>query len=153
MFYLLMSYTISELTRYGKTRKQSKSGVKSTKKKGVRKSRHLNVLRRRLKKWVNDSDHGHVVIETLTHPMKNNKAIISLRQFRLNKDNKRSKAVFGDLMVIHSDKLDSCIKRLQKIRDNLKNNTINEIVIDEWDLKAEQSKLRKQLSEFAAEKI
>ena len=32
-------------------------------------------------------------------------------------------------------------------------NTLDEIVIDEWHINAEQSNLRKQLSEFAAEEI
>ena len=89
----------------------------------------------------------------MTHPLKNNKALISLRQFRMEEGKKKSKTVFGDLMVIHSDNLDSYIKRLQKIQDKLTDNNTNEIVIDEWDIKAEQSKFRKELSDFAVEKM
>ena len=104
---------------------------------------------------MNESDPGNIVIESMSHPLKNNKALISLRQFRMNEETKK-KAVLGDLMVIHSDNLNSFnsfIKRLQKIRDNLIDNTLDEIVIDEWHINAEQSNLRKQLSEFAAEEI
>ena len=43
--------------------------------------------------------------------------------------NKSSKAAFGD-MIIHSDNLNLFINRLQTIRDNLIDNTIDEIVID-----------------------
>ena len=59
--------------------------------------------------------------------------------------NKSSKAAFGD-MIIHSDNLNLFINRLQTIRDNLIDNTIDEIVIDEWHINTEQSKLRKHLS-------
>ena len=100
--------------------------TKSSKKKIGKSSRHLNVLRRRLKKWVNESDRGNIIIETMTHPLKNNKALISLRQFRMEEGKKKSKTVFGDLMVIHSDNLDSYIKRLQKIQDKLTDNNTNE---------------------------
>ena len=133
----------------GKTETSKKKSLKN----GVNKSRHLNVLKRRLRKWMDTSNRGNIIIETMTHPLKNNKALISLRQFRMDEDKKKSKTVFGDLMVIHSDNLDSYIKRLQKIKDKLTDNNTNEIVIDEWDIKAEQSKFRKELSDFAVEKM
>ena len=66
----------------------------------------------------------------------------------MNEETKRKSKV-GDLMVIHSDNINLFIKRLQKIRDNLNDNTLDGIVVDEWHINSEQSKLRKQLSEFA----
>ena len=105
-----------------------------------------------MKKWTNESDRGSIVIETLTHPLKDSKALISLCQFQMNEETKRKSKV-GDLMVIHSDNINLFIKRLQKIRDNLNDNTLDGIVVDEWHINSEQSKLRKQLSEFAAEEI
>ena len=39
------------------------------------------------------------------------------------------------------------------MKEKIRSEEIKDIVIDEWDLKAEQSKLRKKLSEFAAEQI
>lgn len=131
--------------------------MKSLKKKNVKSLKHLKVLKRRLNKWTKESDHGDIMIETLTQPLKNNKALISLRQFRKSEEEekkKKSKAAFGELMVIHSDNLNSFIKGLQKIRDNLNvNNTMNEIIIDEWHINSDQSKWRKQLSLFAAKEI
>ena len=35
------------------------------------------------------------------------------------------------------------IKQLQKIRDNLSDNMLNGIIVDEWNINSEQSKLRK----------
>ena len=98
---------------------QSKDCIKNTnkpKQKAGKSSRHLSVLRRRLKKWANESDRGSIVIETLTHPLKDSKALISLRQFRMNEEmNKSSKAVFGDMIMIHSDNLNWSINRLEII--------------------------------------
>ena len=134
--------------KLSKDKNTNKSKLKAEKKTG-KSPRHRNVLRRRLGKWVNESDRGNIVIESMINYLKNNKALISLRQFRMSDGKKKnsSKAVFGDVMVIHSDNLNSFIKRLQEIRDNLIDNTLNET--DE----SEQSELRKQLSEFAAEEI
>ena len=44
------------------------------------------------------------------------------------------------LMVII---LNLFIKQLQKIRDNLSDNMLNGIIVDEWNINSEQSKLRK----------
>ena len=55
--------------------------------------------------------------------------------------------------MVHSDNLNLFIKQLQKIRVNLSDNMLNGIIVDEWDINSEQSKLRKQMSEFAAEEI
>ena len=108
-----------------------------------------------MKKWTNESDRGSIVIETLTHPLNDSKALIPLRQFRMNEVMiKSSKAAFGDMMIIHSDNLNLFINRLQTIRDNLIDKTfVDEIVIDEWHINTEQSKLRMQLSQFVAEEI
>ena len=101
-----------------------------------------------MKKWTNESDRGSIVIGTLTHPLNDSKALIPLRQFRMNEEMiKSSKAAFVDMMIIHSDNLNLFINRLQTIRDNLIDNTFDEIVIDEWHMNTEQSKLRKQLSQ------
>ena len=43
--------------------------------------------------------------------------------------------VFGDIMMIHSDNLNLYISRLQKI-NNLIDNTLNEMVMDEWHINA-----------------
>ena len=121
---------------------QSKDCIKNTnksEKKVGKSSRHLNVLRRRLKKWTNESDRGSIVIETLTHPMKDSKALISLCESQMNEETKRKSKV-GDLMLIHSANLNLFIKRLQKIRDNLNDNTLDGIIVDKWDINSEQSK-------------
>ena len=117
------------------------------KKKRSPKSRHINVMRRRINKWINSPNRGNICIETLTHPLREGKALISLRQ--VHKGEKR----FGDVIMIHSDHLDEYIKQLQSMKEKIRSEEIKDIVIDEWDLKAEQSKLRKKLSEFAAEQI
>ena len=138
------------MKKYEDSMKESKKKImKSSKKKIGKSSSHL---KKRLNKWMNESNRGNIVIETLTHPLENNKALVSLRQFRMNEDTKKKSKV-GDLMVIHSDNLNLFIKRLQEIKDNLSDNMLNGIIVDEWHINSEQSKLRKELSEFAAEEI
>ena len=66
------------------------------KKKRSPKSRHINVMRRRINKWINSPNRGNICIETLTHPLREGKALISLRQ--VHKGEKR----FGDVIMIHS---------------------------------------------------
>ena len=104
------------MKKYEDSMKESKNCIKimkSSKKKIGKSSSHLKVLKRRLNKWVNESNHGNIFIETLTHPLENNKALASLRQFQMNKETNRKSKV-GDLMVIHCDNLNLFIKRLQK---------------------------------------
>lgn len=99
IFFLLISYFLSELRHHGERRRfneaieklRQKCVKKSLKKKVAKSSRHLNVFRRRLKKWVNESDRGNIVIESMSHPLKNYKALLSLRQFRMNKEKKNRK--------------------------------------------------------------
>ena len=71
------------------TNNSKKKVMKSSKKKMEKSSSHLNVLKRRLNKWVNESNRGNIVIETLAHPLENNKALVSLRQFQMNEETKR----------------------------------------------------------------
>ena len=131
------------MKKYEDSMKESKKKImKSSKKKIGKSSSHLNVLKRQLNKWVNESNRGNIVIETLAHPLENNKALVSLRQFQMNEETKRKSKV-GDLMVVHSDNLNLFIKQLQKIRDNLSDNMLNGIIVDEWNINSEQSKLRK----------
>ena len=54
--------------------------VKPIKGNSKAKTRHVAVLRRRLKKWVDSSKRGNIIIETLAHPLKDCKALISLHQ-------------------------------------------------------------------------
>ena len=89
---------------------------------------------------MNESDRGNIVIESMINYLKNNKALISLRQFQMSDDTKKKSSKAGDLLVIHSDNLNSFIKRLQEIRDKLSDKTLNEI--DE----SRQSELRKQVN-------
>jgi len=129
------------MKKYEDSMKESKSddiNMKSSKKKIGKTSSHLNVLKKRVNKWMNESNRGNIVIETSTHPLENNKALVSLRQFRMNEETKR-KSKFGDLMVVHSDNLDLFIKQLQKIRDNLSDNILDGIIVDEWHINSEQS--------------
>ena len=119
------------MKKYEDSMKESKKKImKSSKKKIGKSSSHL---KKRLNKWMNESNRGNIVIETLTHPLENNKALVLLRQFRMNEDTKKKSKV-GDLMVIHSDNLNLFIKRLQEIKDNLSDNMLNGIIVDEWHI-------------------
>ena len=96
-------------------------------------SRHLKNLKKRLSKWVKDENRGHICVETITHPISNGKTIISIQQLRLDSENNRTKTVFQDLMVIHSDYLDLYINHLQEIRDSIQNEEITKTTIQNID--------------------
>jgi len=57
------------------------------------------------------------------------------------------------LLVIHKDNREQFINQLTKINDDIKTKSTKDVVIDEWHLNSNQSKFRKELSDFVVEKM
>jgi len=133
----------------------SKNGVKFTKENTAKpnkkkiKLKHINVLKRHLKRWSKSPHRGNIMIETLVHPLKDGKSLLSLRQFQLNEE----KSASGNLLVIHEDNIKCFSKQLSKISDDIKAKLVKDVVIDEWHLESNQSKFRRELSDFTVEKM
>lgn len=131
-------------------KKDASRGRKRTKSQLAADMRKRNVskmnltMEKRLREWSHSK--GHVMIESIIHPMRNGKKLLLLNQFQ---GKQRQTANF---IVVDASKIDSFINSLTETKAKLAEKT-ETIVIDEWDLNSSQSIYRKTLANLTAERI
>ena len=139
-----------KLQQNSKKSLKKKSKGKITKLQIVKKSKHQKMMEKRLKEW-NSSSNCKLSIESIIHPLVQNNGyakgcFLTLRQYQ--SDNvKKSKT--DDMLILDNSNMDAFINHLTDAKEKMSKHMEN-IVIDEWDIRSEQSKYRRELSEINA---